>query len=138
MEQTPRFQLPFIMPGQAQKELHHNEALILIDLGLHAAVEGTRGDPPAVPEAGEAWLVAPAATGDGPEKHIFLPAGPAMDGASFRHGRVCARGAKRGATGFIMTAPDGATTPLSRLSPSKAARWSAPASNPSQPLLAER
>jgi hypothetical protein len=24
---TPRFALPFILPGQAQKELFHNEAL---------------------------------------------------------------------------------------------------------------
>ena len=37
---TPRFALPFILPGQAQKELFHNEALARIDLALHPAVEG--------------------------------------------------------------------------------------------------
>ncbi|HEX8307912.1 MAG TPA: DUF2793 domain-containing protein [Allosphingosinicella sp.] len=62
---TPRFALPFILPGQAQKELFHNEALTRIDLALHPAVEGPPGDaPPSAPSAGECWIVAPAATGE--------------------------------------------------------------------------
>jgi hypothetical protein len=28
---SARFELPFIMAGQAQKEITHNEALVLID-----------------------------------------------------------------------------------------------------------
>lgn len=72
MNQTPRFQFPFILPGQAQKELYHNEALALLDLALHAAAEGVRGDPPDTPEAGDTWIVAPAATGEWAGKPHFL------------------------------------------------------------------
>lgn len=62
---TPRFALPFILPGQAQKELFHNEALARIDLALHPAVEGPPAAvPPAAPAPGECWIVAPAAAGD--------------------------------------------------------------------------
>lgn len=62
---TPRFALPFILPGQAQKEHFHNEALARIDLALHPAVEGWPGaEPPATPSSGECWIVAPGATGD--------------------------------------------------------------------------
>ena len=62
---TPRFALPFILPGQAQKELFHNEALIRIDLALHPAVEGppAAAAPPA-PAVGQCWIVASAAGGD--------------------------------------------------------------------------
>jgi Protein of unknown function (DUF2793) len=62
---TPRFELPFILPGQAQKELFHNEALARIDLALHPAVEGPPApEPPTAPTEGECWIVAPAAAGD--------------------------------------------------------------------------
>jgi hypothetical protein len=59
-EKTARFGLPFIMPGQAQKELFHNEAIAGIDIALHPAVEGAPlADPPAAPLPGQCWLVAP-------------------------------------------------------------------------------
>ena len=62
---TPRFALPFILPGQAQKELFHNEALARIDLALHPAVEGPpAAEPPPTPAEGQCWIVAPAAGGD--------------------------------------------------------------------------
>ncbi|HET9639041.1 MAG TPA: DUF2793 domain-containing protein [Allosphingosinicella sp.] len=62
---TPRFALPFILPGQAQKELFHNEALTRIDLALHPAVEGPPiSDPPTGPAVGQCWIVAAAASGD--------------------------------------------------------------------------
>lgn len=61
---TPRHALPLIEPGQAQKELAHNEALSLIDAMLHAAVEGPpRNDPPAAPHAGGCWIVGAAPMG---------------------------------------------------------------------------
>jgi hypothetical protein len=64
-DSTPRFALPFILPGQAQKELFHNEALARIDLALHPAVEGPpASEPPAAPAQGECWIVAPGASGD--------------------------------------------------------------------------
>jgi hypothetical protein len=62
---TPRFALPFILPGQAQKELFHNEALARIDLALHPAVEDAPAPaPPADPEEGQCWIVAAGAGGD--------------------------------------------------------------------------
>lgn len=62
---TERFALPFILPGQAQKELFHNEALARVDAALHPAVEGApQEDPPADPELGKCWLIAAGASGD--------------------------------------------------------------------------
>ena len=63
-EVSSRFRMPFILPGQAQKELFHNEAVAVADGLLHAAVEsGLTAEPPASPEPGQAWLVGPGATG---------------------------------------------------------------------------
>lgn len=57
-EATARFGLPFILPGQAQKEVYHNEALALVDLALAPAVEGEPLDaPPGEPADGLCWLV---------------------------------------------------------------------------------
>jgi hypothetical protein len=64
-DSTPRFALPFILPGQAQKELFHNEALMRIDLALHPAVEeAPMASPPADPAEGCCWIVAGGGTGD--------------------------------------------------------------------------
>lgn len=61
---TKRLSLPFIVPGQAQKELYHNEALTRVDIALHAAVEGPpRTTAPESPVEGQCWLVASGATG---------------------------------------------------------------------------
>ena len=62
-EASPRFALPLIMPGQAQKELFHNEALSLIDAALHASVEAAPlATPAGAPSEGQCWLVAAGAT----------------------------------------------------------------------------
>ena len=64
-DSTPRFALPFILPGQAQKELFHNEALARIDLALHPAVEGPPDSaPPPAPAEGETWIVGSGAGGE--------------------------------------------------------------------------
>lgn len=64
-DSTPRFALPFILPGQAQKELFHNEALARIDLALHPAVEDSPlAEPPAGPAEGQCWIVAAPGSGD--------------------------------------------------------------------------
>lgn len=62
-EHSARFGLPFILPGQAQKEVFHNEALVLIDMTLHPCVEGEAGDPPEHPAIGESWIVGATPTG---------------------------------------------------------------------------
>ena len=63
-ETRGRCAFPLIQPGQAQKELFHNEALALIDAGLHPAVEGAPlAVPPAAPAVGDSWLVAAGGTG---------------------------------------------------------------------------
>lgn len=61
---TPRFELPLLHAAQARKEVFVNEAFALADSLLHCAVEGEAPSPPASPEDGQAWLVAPGATGE--------------------------------------------------------------------------
>ena len=63
VQATPRYALPFILPGQAQKEAFHNEALSTIDLLLHGAVEEIRSTPPGMPEEGQCWIVGPSPSG---------------------------------------------------------------------------
>jgi hypothetical protein len=61
---SARFALPFLLPGQAQKEVFHNEALATIDAALHGSVEeGPLSEPPAFPEPGESWIVSLGASG---------------------------------------------------------------------------
>jgi hypothetical protein len=61
---SPRFGLPFILPGQAQKEIFHNEALLALDVALHPAVEhDAPTSPPEAPETGRCWIVPAGATG---------------------------------------------------------------------------
>jgi len=64
MEQTSRFALPLLAPGQSQKEFFHNEALLKIDAMLCPAVEcAPLQSPPANPTVGNCYLIATAATG---------------------------------------------------------------------------
>lgn len=55
---TSRHRLPLPVPGQAQKEMFHNESLAIIDALLGAAVEavGTQ-TPPAAPFEGQSWIL---------------------------------------------------------------------------------
>lgn len=64
MGMTTRFALPLLEPGQAQKEMTHNEALALLDLLTHAsAVAADAETPPGDPEAGQCWILGAAPTG---------------------------------------------------------------------------
>ncbi|HEX8640102.1 MAG TPA: DUF2793 domain-containing protein [Allosphingosinicella sp.] len=63
-ETSARFALPFLVPGQAQKEMFHNEALAAIDSLLHPTAEGGPASaPPTSPETGASWIVGSGATG---------------------------------------------------------------------------
>jgi hypothetical protein len=74
-ETSARFAFPFILPGQAQKELFHNEAIAAIDAALHPAVEGAPlATPPTSPLPGRCWLVGPGASGAWLEKEGQLAA----------------------------------------------------------------
>lgn len=65
MSATPRLELPFLAPGQAQKELLHNEALQLLDMLVAAAVEELpRAAPPTEPSEGACYIVAASPTGE--------------------------------------------------------------------------
>jgi len=64
MVQTDRLGFPLLVPGQAQKELTHNEALTIADLAIQLTVE--RADlatPPGTPTIGRCWIVATGGTG---------------------------------------------------------------------------
>lgn len=61
---TPNLGLPFIVQGQAQKEVTHNEALIRLDALVHGSVRSrTLATPPGSPANGERWMVPAGATG---------------------------------------------------------------------------
>jgi hypothetical protein len=56
--------LPLLHAGQAQKEIAHNEALVLIDMLVQAGVESADlSTPPVSPAIGQCWIVGPGATG---------------------------------------------------------------------------
>lgn len=62
---SARFALPWLQPGQAQKEAYHNEALAILDAVSHAAVESVGAvEPPAVPLPGQCWALGEAPAGD--------------------------------------------------------------------------
>ena len=65
MQSTSRLAIPLLSPGQAQKELFHNEALQLLDTLVAPAVEQVeRDDPPSSPSEGECYIVGSSPTGE--------------------------------------------------------------------------
>ena len=60
-----RHHLPLLAVSQAQKEITHNEALVMIDALLHMAVEGALTVPPVVTdtEIGKSWIIIGTPTG---------------------------------------------------------------------------
>ncbi len=64
MQNTGRFELPLIMPSQAQKHVTHNEALTLLDGLVHLVIK-TEGEtaPPVSAAVDDAFIVGAPATG---------------------------------------------------------------------------
>ena len=63
--ETGRYRLPLLAVSQAQKEITHNEALVMIDALLHMAVEAALSAAPAVTDddIGKSWVINGAPTG---------------------------------------------------------------------------
>lgn len=60
-EVTPRLKLPLMAAGQAQKEVTHNEALLLIDcVAMPFSQAAPQNLPPPAPVAGQCWMVGPS------------------------------------------------------------------------------
>lgn len=63
-DQTPRLELPLLMPSQAQKHVTHNEAIDRLDGLVQLAVQDFAVDlPPELPEEGAVWQVGPSPSG---------------------------------------------------------------------------
>ena len=63
-ELSARLGLPFIISGQGQKDLTHNEALALIDGGLSPCAEAIgMNSAPSTPIVGQTWIVGASPTG---------------------------------------------------------------------------
>jgi hypothetical protein len=63
-DSSARFALPLLQPGQAQKEIFHNEAITSLDLIVQAAVVDIGLDmPPDAPAPGQSWIVGATPTG---------------------------------------------------------------------------
>jgi hypothetical protein len=61
---TPRLSLPLLTAGQAQKEITHNEALVLVDALIAARVAAVNAlTPPTAPTTGQSWALGTAPTG---------------------------------------------------------------------------
>ena len=61
---TARLALPLLAPGQAQKEMSHNEALARLDCAVQACVLAVGVDsPPGDPATGACWIVGEAPDG---------------------------------------------------------------------------
>lgn len=64
MDETPKFNLPFILPNQAQKHVTANEAFRRIDtLAQLSVLSSVRGDQPDAPQNGDAYILTDNATG---------------------------------------------------------------------------
>lgn len=62
--QTSRFALPLLQPGQAQKEMFHNDAIAALDMIVQPSAEAINvNTPPTTPESGQIWIVGSAPTG---------------------------------------------------------------------------
>lgn len=60
---TPAHDLPYLFPGQSQKEAFVNEAFARLDALIQPVVLEERVAPPADPQAGDCYLVADGASG---------------------------------------------------------------------------
>jgi hypothetical protein len=61
---TPRFAFPYIQTAQAQKEVTHNEALLMVDALVSLSLEDRHlSAPPVSPQNGQVWFINGAGSG---------------------------------------------------------------------------
>lgn len=64
MANTPRLSMPYLIAGQAQKEISHNDALNDMDsLAQISVINKTTATPPATPAEGDSYIIAASPTG---------------------------------------------------------------------------
>ncbi len=64
MANTPRLNMPYLVAGQAQKEITHNDALNDLDsLAQISVINRTTATPPAAPAEGDSYIIAASPTG---------------------------------------------------------------------------
>lgn len=63
IDRTPRHALPYLFPGQAQKEAFVNEAMARLDALIQPVARAELAEPPASPTAGDCYIVANPASG---------------------------------------------------------------------------
>jgi len=72
-DETPRFNMPYIVQAQASKEITHNESLKIVDALLQAAAENSAlTAPPTTPVEGSLYIIATGATGAWSGKDAYL------------------------------------------------------------------
>lgn len=96
-ESTARYNLPLLVPGQAHKEVVHNEALLRLDALVGATVQAILNLPPSEPGIGLSWVVGQTPSGAW-QQHAgeiaywqeggwtFLPPSPGFIAWSQEHG----------------------------------------------------
>jgi Protein of unknown function (DUF2793). len=81
---TPKLNLPFILPSQAQKHVNHNEALLALDTIVQLTIVDEPTEPPPAAAEGDAYLVGDPAGGAWAGKVGMIAS--LQDGSwSFRH-----------------------------------------------------
>lgn len=63
-DRSPRLSLPYLFPGQTQREFYVNEGLCRLDMLVHPAIEDELVSPPSEPTKGQTFIVAESPSGD--------------------------------------------------------------------------
>jgi len=63
-DRSPRLSLPYLFPGQTQREFYVNESLGRLDMLVHPAIEDELASPPSAPANGQTFIVADPSAGE--------------------------------------------------------------------------
>ena len=136
-EETPALRLPFILNGQAQKHVTHNEALVALDALVQLAVVSVGEDgPPASPAEGERHIVGDAPTGawDGHAGEVAAFTGGAWRFHTPQPSRSVRRGGSR-SRAQRPAAPSGSASERMRTPPTASRCARPPRSSPTRATI---